>query len=59
MYEFKRECLTQCEQLSEQGRIDLFYGDEFYGDEFYGDESGVSLMPCVPYDFIGLCLAVC
>jgi len=38
-YEFKRECLAEFEQLSEQGYIDLFYGDE----------SGVSLLPCVPY----------
>ncbi len=39
VYEFKRECLTEYERLSEQGHIDLFYGDE----------SGVSLLPCVPY----------
>lgn len=31
--------LTRLEQLSQQGHIDLLYGDE----------SGVSLMPCVPY----------
>lgn len=31
--------LTRLEQLSQQGHIDLFYGDE----------SGVSLLPCVPY----------
>lgn len=36
---FKRECLAELEQLSEQGHIDLFYGDE----------SRVSLLPCVPY----------
>lgn len=39
VYEFKRECLAEFERLSEQGHIDLFYGDE----------SGVSLLPCVPY----------
>lgn len=39
LYEFKRECLAEFERLSEQGHIDLFYGDE----------SGVSLTPCVPY----------
>jgi hypothetical protein len=39
LYEFKCECLTEFEQLSEQGHIDLFYGDE----------SGLSLLPCVPY----------
>jgi len=39
VYEFKRECLAEFEKLSEQGQIDLFYGDE----------SGVSLLPCVPY----------
>ena len=33
------ECLAELERLSEQGRLDLFYGDE----------SGVSLEPCVPY----------
>ena len=33
------ECLAELERLSEQERIDLFYGDE----------SGVSLLPCVPY----------
>ena len=37
--QFKRECLAELEQLSEQGHIDLFYGDE----------SRVSLLPCVPY----------
>jgi hypothetical protein len=37
VYEFKCECLAELEQLSEQGQVDLFYGDE----------SGVSLMPCV------------
>jgi transposase len=39
IYEFKRECLAEFEQLCEQGYIDLFYGDE----------SRVSLLPCVPY----------
>ena len=39
IYAFKRECLTEMGQLSEQGHIDLFYGDE----------SRVSLLPCVPY----------
>lgn len=28
IYEFKRECLAEFEQLSEQGFIDLFNGDE-------------------------------
>ena len=50
-FEFKRECLAEFEQLSEQGYIDLFYGDE----------SGVSLLPCVPYACalrsVCLCLA--
>jgi transposase len=35
----KEEALTECERLSEQGQIDVFYGDE----------SRVSLTPCVPY----------
>ncbi len=39
LYEFNRECLAEFEQLPEQGHIELFYGDE----------SGVSLLPCVPY----------
>lgn len=39
VYALKRECLTEFEQLSEQGQLDLFYGDE----------SRVSLQPCVPY----------
>jgi len=38
-YAFKRTGLARLECLSEQGKIDLFYGDE----------SGVSLLPCVPY----------
>ena len=39
VYAFKREYLGELERLSEQGRIDLFYGDE----------SRVCLQPCVPY----------
>ena len=39
MYALRAECLAELERLSEQGHIDLFYGDE----------SGVSLGPCVPY----------
>jgi transposase len=39
VYAFKRECLAEYEALSEQGHIDLFYGDE----------CRVSLQPCVPY----------
>lgn len=39
MYAFKVECLTKLEELSEQGHLDLYYGDQ----------SGVSLDPCVPY----------
>lgn len=35
----KREVLSEYEELSEQGAIDVFYGDE----------SGVSLLPTVPY----------
>lgn len=38
-YQFKVASLARLERLAEQGHIDLFYGDE----------SGVSLMPCVPY----------
>ena len=39
MYAFKREYLGELERLWEQGKIDLFYGDE----------SRVCLQPCVPY----------
>ena len=39
VYTLKREVLATFEQLSEQGHIDLLYGDE----------SRVSLLPCVPY----------
>ena len=39
VYALKREVLAEFEALSEQGRIDLLYGDE----------SRVSLLPCVPY----------
>jgi transposase len=39
VYRHKREILSQLETLSEQGLIDLYYGDE----------SKVSLEPCVPY----------
>ena len=39
VYALKREVLAAYEQLSEQGHIDLLYGDE----------SRVSLLPCVPY----------
>jgi transposase len=39
VYALKKECLGEFERLSEQGHIDLFYGDE----------SRVSLLPCVPY----------
>ena len=39
MYTLRAECLAELERLSEQGHLDLFYGDE----------SGVSLEPCVPY----------
>jgi hypothetical protein len=35
----KREILSELEHLSEQGQIDLYYGDE----------AAVSLEPCVPY----------
>jgi hypothetical protein len=39
VYRHKREILSQLETLSEQGLIDLYYGDE----------SKVSLEPCVRY----------
>jgi len=39
VYALKRDYLSQLEALSEQGKVDLFYGDE----------SRVSLTPCVPY----------
>ena len=39
VYAVKREVLAEFEALSEQGHIDLLYGDE----------SRVSLLPCVPY----------
>ncbi len=39
IYEVKCECLAELEDLSERGLIDLYYGDE----------SGVSLLPNVPY----------
>lgn len=39
VYQLKVECLKELEKLSEQGWIDLYYGDE----------SRVSLEPCVPY----------
>jgi len=39
VYALKREVLADLEALSEQGHIDLLYGDE----------SRVSLLPCVPY----------
>ena len=39
MYALKVDCLSEWEALSEQGKIDLLYGDE----------SRVSLEPCVPY----------
>ncbi len=39
VYALRVECLAEMEQLSEQGRIDLYYGDQ----------SGVSLDPPVPY----------
>ena len=39
IYEVKCECLAEFEALCEQGLIDLYYGDE----------SGVSLLPNVPY----------
>ena len=39
MYQLKRDYLSELETLSEQGNLDLFYGDE----------SRVCLQPCVPY----------
>jgi len=39
IYAVKSACLAELEALSEQGAIDVFYGDE----------SGVSLLPNVPY----------
>lgn len=39
IYQHKREILGQLESLSEQGLIDLCYGDE----------SRVSIEPCIPY----------
>lgn len=39
MYALRVECLAELERLSEQGHLDLFYGDE----------SGVTLEPCIPY----------
>lgn len=39
VYAFRRECLSQVERLAEQGKVDLYYGDE----------SRISLEPCVPY----------
>lgn len=39
VYALKVECLAELERLSEQGHIDLCYGDE----------SGVCLEPCIPY----------
>lgn len=39
VYALKREVLAHLETLSEQGLIDLLYGDE----------SRVSLLPCIPY----------
>jgi len=39
VYALKVECLAALEQMSEQGLIDLYYGDE----------SRISLQPCVPY----------
>ena len=39
VYALRVECLAELERLSEQGHLDLFYGDE----------SGVTLEPCVPY----------
>ena len=39
IYALKCACLAELEALSEQGAIDVFYGDE----------SGVSLLPNVPY----------
>ncbi len=39
VYALKRDYLLELESLSQQGKIDLLYGDE----------SRVSLQPCVPY----------
>jgi len=39
VYEFRRENLSDLERLSEQGKIDLLYGDQ----------SRVSLQPYIPY----------
>ena len=39
VYALKRDYLLALEALSEQGKLDLFYGEE----------SRVSLQPCVPY----------
>lgn len=39
IYEHKKAILSDLEELSEDGRIDLFYADE----------SRVSLEPCIPY----------
>ena len=39
VYRLKKEVLCELETLSENGLLDLYYGDE----------SGVSLEPCVPY----------
>jgi transposase len=39
VYQHKREILGELENLSEEGLIDLYYGDE----------SRVSLEPCIPY----------
>lgn len=39
VYEHKVEMLVELEDLSEQGKIDLYYSDE----------SKVSLTPCIPY----------
>ena len=43
VYALRVECLQEAERLSEQGALDLFYGDE----------SGVCLQPCVPYAWQG------
>ena len=39
VYQIRSESLSEMERLSEQGTVDLYYGDE----------CRVSLMPCVPY----------
>jgi transposase len=39
VYALKREALAECERLSEQGQVAVFYGDE----------SRVSMQPCIPY----------